>query len=946
MISSEYLEKARAKRAGQASAGNESGELSIQKFNNGAIPSYAILSHTWGADNDEVTFADFTEGIGKDKPGYEKIRFCGAQAQCDGLQYFWIDTCCIDTTDKDEHSWAIRSMFRWYRSAAKCYVYLADVSMVAEPNWEPAFRSSRWFKRGWTLQELVAPTVVEFFSQEQTKLGDKKSLKSLINKITSIPHQVLNGASLSQYDINDRLRWKGERETKLREDLAYSLSGICEVDIAPVYGEGEEEAFRRLHHEIQKQKDCLRDLRLGNPRDDKKRIEETKGGLIADAYCWVLQNATFRQWRDGADSHVLWVTGDPGKGKTMLLCGIINEFENAAGGTASISYFFCQATDTRINSATAVLRGLLYMLIRQQPSLVSHVRKKHDYAGKSLFEDANAWFALTEIFVDVLQDPTFSTTYLIIDALDECVTDLPKLLNFVVRTAASSARLKWLLSSRNEAHIKQELRSINAEARLSMELKQNAEQVSCAVEAFIDCKLSVLSSLSDRNLRNQVRDILREKADNTFLWVALVIQELEKPESWNPLEVVDEAPVGLHELYDLMMSQVQKLKKSNSEICRLLLSATSIAYRPLCLLEIGSMCGLSGQISVVERNAQTLVTMCGSFLTIRNNQVFLVHQSAKDYLINKMQDTTLLSQTEAHGHMYAKSLKIMSNGLRRDMYVPVSDLLAPMRYSCVYWVDHLCESNSVVSAVDTNCFQGESTVHDFLKEKYLYWLEALSLCGGMPKGVRSIARLQSLFQGKEYSNPVRALVDDAYRFIMFHRAVIESYPLQTYISALLFSPRDSCIRQQFQHEEPKDITISTSMSNGWSECLQTLEGHSRPVNSVAFSHDSTRLASASNDNTIWDASSGTCLQTLKGHQAGLADLVSILAQQRSDRTTTKSHQPVCHRIAINSEGIWITDHAENMLWLPTDYRPLSSAVSGRCVGLGTMSGKVWICHFL
>jgi hypothetical protein len=89
-------------------------------------------------------------------------------------------------------------MFRWYRSAAKCYVYLLDVSMVAEPSWEPAFRSSRWFMRGWTLQELLALIIVEFFSQEGTKLGDKTSLKPLICKSTSIPPEVLDGVPLSQ----------------------------------------------------------------------------------------------------------------------------------------------------------------------------------------------------------------------------------------------------------------------------------------------------------------------------------------------------------------------------------------------------------------------------------------------------------------------------------------------------------------------------------------------------------------------------------------------------------------------------------------------------------------------------------------------------------------------------------------------------------------------------
>jgi hypothetical protein len=116
----------------------------------------------------------------------------------------------------------------------------------------------------------------------------------------------------------------------------------------------------------------------------------------------------------------------------MLLCGIINELKASIAKTDLLSYFFCQATDARINNATAVLRGLVYLLVDQQPSLISHIWKKYNHAGKSLFEDANAWVALSEIFTNILQDPSLNSTYLIIDALNECVADLLKLLDFIV----------------------------------------------------------------------------------------------------------------------------------------------------------------------------------------------------------------------------------------------------------------------------------------------------------------------------------------------------------------------------------------------------------------------------------------------------------------------------------------------------------------------------------
>jgi hypothetical protein len=145
-------------------------------------------------------------------------------------------------------------------------------------------------------------------------------------------------------------------------------------------------------HETSADNKCLADLRSTDPRYDKKRIQETKGGLLKDLYRWVLEHADFQCWRNDPQSRLLWVKADPGKGKTMLLCGIIDELEKAMAQTGLLSYFFCQATDLRINSATAVLRGLIYLLVDQQPSLVLHLRKSYDHAGKPLFEDANCWF--------------------------------------------------------------------------------------------------------------------------------------------------------------------------------------------------------------------------------------------------------------------------------------------------------------------------------------------------------------------------------------------------------------------------------------------------------------------------------------------------------------------------------------------------------------------------
>jgi Heterokaryon incompatibility protein (HET)/NACHT domain len=335
---------------------SNSGEFSLTKdlVGDETIPPYAILSHTWGSDTEEVTFENMTNGTGKDKPGYEKIWFCGEQARQDGLQYFWIDTCCINKTKYAELSQAIKSMFRWYHKATRCYVYLSDVSTPPfntsdELNprpWESDLRKSKWFTRGWMLQELLAPYSVEFFSREHKRLDDKSSLRQQIHEITGIPESALQGAPLSQFTINKRLSWIEHWQTKLEKDKAYSLLGIFDVYIPPIYSEGMARAFKRLMDEIDKLEKCIRDLHLTDPRDDKKRIEDIKGGLLKDSYHWILENSDFQRWRNDQQSRLLWIKGDPGKGKTMLLCGIIDELNKSMAKTALLSYFFCQATDS------------------------------------------------------------------------------------------------------------------------------------------------------------------------------------------------------------------------------------------------------------------------------------------------------------------------------------------------------------------------------------------------------------------------------------------------------------------------------------------------------------------------------------------------------------------------------------------------------------------------
>ncbi|KAH7276208.1 putative ankyrin repeat-containing protein [Fusarium solani] len=205
-------------------------------------PQYAILSHTW--DEEEVTFQDMEQGRAKDKKGYTKIKNCCSVARDNGYNYVWIDTCCIDKTSSAELTEAINSMYRYYREAEVCYSFLSDISTASD------FSQSRWFTRGWTLQELIAPTHMIFFNREWQYLGTKASLGDKISERTGVPQAILSGAeSLESASVAQRMSWAASRKTTRLEDRAYSLMGIFDINMPLLYGEGHK-AFVRLQEEI------------------------------------------------------------------------------------------------------------------------------------------------------------------------------------------------------------------------------------------------------------------------------------------------------------------------------------------------------------------------------------------------------------------------------------------------------------------------------------------------------------------------------------------------------------------------------------------------------------------------------------------------------------------------------------------------------------------------
>jgi hypothetical protein len=243
--------------------------LELVEFTGQQVPQYTIISHRW--EGDEITYKDFQKGRRKDSLGYQKVIRCCEVVRSHGFEWTWIDTACIDKRSSAELSEAINSMYAWYERAERCYAYLSDLAPPTNRNDEAeitaAFSRSAWFRRGWTLQELLAPRVVIFLDERYGVIGHKKvhtedvkgelreykgpgpKLNSAISSASGVPFFYLTTGRIHDATIAQRMSWASQRTTTRPEDEAYCLLGILEVNMPLLYGEGHG-AFRRLQEEL------------------------------------------------------------------------------------------------------------------------------------------------------------------------------------------------------------------------------------------------------------------------------------------------------------------------------------------------------------------------------------------------------------------------------------------------------------------------------------------------------------------------------------------------------------------------------------------------------------------------------------------------------------------------------------------------------------------------
>jgi hypothetical protein len=312
----------------------------LHTFYGDNIPPYAILSHTWLRDDEEVIFASITsappsnsyQGSWRDLPGAKKIVYLCNQAADDGLDYAWADTCCIDKTNSVELSEAINSMFKWYQRSRTCYAYLADVDKSDEGQ----ITQSRWWDRAWTLQELVAPVVMHFYDKHWQSLGTKEDLLDLVSLKSGVDHETLKQPdTMYVKSVAQRMSWAAHREATRLEDRAYSLLGIFDVNLSMQYGEGSL-AFKRLQEMIlQKSNDQTLFAWGFSPRI----IEETTGLLRGP------RNSVVGNGHQDADKSLQWHAD-----------GIFAESPRRFAGCGKLIFYTTHAFTSNISEINGALR--------------------------------------------------------------------------------------------------------------------------------------------------------------------------------------------------------------------------------------------------------------------------------------------------------------------------------------------------------------------------------------------------------------------------------------------------------------------------------------------------------------------------------------------------------------------------------------------------------------
>ncbi|KAL2072788.1 hypothetical protein VTL71DRAFT_12131 [Oculimacula yallundae] len=607
------------------------------------IPPYAILSHTWGQDDEELTYKDMIKHTGQDKAGFQKMKFCA------------------EKDSSSELSEAINSMYRWYHNAAECYVFLIDVSITS--------REPLKAKRGNLLSAVAGGSLVAGLFKSSLLLD--LSIFSQRKAITGVPARALDCRNIFQYSMADRMTWTLDRHTKRGEYKAYCLFGLLEIFLPPICGEGQEHALKRLQDEVNK---CSHAVKSEpTPIDDvgnesiaswlqPAAVNEDLLELLDlrhDSTCqWIFGRPEFEKWIGGIA--VLWLHGKPGSGKSVLTATLIDRLRTEG---RIIAYFFCKLGDDTKNTLESILRAWLSQILEQLPEYRQLVLQ-HKQTGPP----TRTLLDTVKLVLKEIARRTTKQIFLVVDGFDECeagALSAEKLLTFV---SALGDKISLVLSSRTEIRIIKAVSSRKQENCFEILVTNDAtrEDLNGWIRACID-----RMGLSDLDLERSAFQKLEDGADGMFLWARFQLETLEAQFAVADAREVlrNDLPKDLEATYERLLLAIESnINLPHRAQAFRILQWITAAHRPFTVAELDFALAIQidSEISPkgkwLMRGSKDVLSACGSFVEItRTGHICSVHASAREFLRKRgvhlgygqvNQSSTLLSNRDRPKSVY------------------------------------------------------------------------------------------------------------------------------------------------------------------------------------------------------------------------------------------------------------------------------------------------------
>ncbi|MCJ1313571.1 hypothetical protein MMC25_007250 [Agyrium rufum] len=599
-------------------------------------------------------------------------------------------------------------------------------------------------------------------------------------------------------------------------------------------------------------------------------------------------------WADGQDGQcIFWLSGLAGTGKSTIARTVARKYFDQKRLGAS---FFFSRGGGDVGHARKFVTSVAWQLVNSIPSLqhiiCDAVKERRDIASLSLDDQ---WRQLILRPLSKLSACSGQRSYiLVIDALDECETseDIGTIVHLLSEAQSlKAARLRVFLTSRPEIPIRHGFQKLSDTKHQNFILHNVSPSiVDEDIRTFLNHGFKLIAQ--ERSLvtgwpGQEIIKHLVYSASGLFIWAATAYRFIREGKRFvkkrlsiileNSSVSVNAAENHLDEIYITVLRNCISPEYSYEEVEELLLILKNLLGSIVTLVSPLSTQSLSKLLNTAQDEVNQTMDDLHSILSIPKDPTLplrLHHPSFRDFLFEKTRcDEFWVDEKQAHQILADHCIRLMSALLKQDICgvnapnMLVADaqrdwiergLPPEVQYACRYWIDHVQKAGTQL------CDNGK--VHRFLQGHFLHWLEALGWMRKISDGVYAIAALESLVSSNDFPG-LWSFLHDVKRFILYSRPGIEQAPLQTYSSALIFAPTSSIIRENFKACIPRWMQMLPKVEEKWNTVLQTLEGHTNWVTSVAFSPDGRTLASASWDETVklCDFRSGALQQTLKGH---------------------------------------------------------------------------------